>query len=102
MSKVIIEVPVATGDIYEFRSNLISRSMSFYMSKSEIKDEKDDKALLAEIVKQSDAEWRINGSQEWQRDGWQELPLNVIPSWLKLLGKLSSTDIEARVQSEKN
>lgn len=105
MSKVIIEIPLATGDIYEVRSELLSRTMFIYINKCNMEDNKDPEKnaqALGEIAKNAKAEWRLKDADEWQNDKWNDLPPVVTTSWLNKLVLLSGVPIEAQVRSEKN
>lgn len=101
MNKIIIEVETITGDVYEIRSTLMSRSLFSYMSQTQLKTPQDETDLYKTILLKTGAEWKLSTGMTWNKDNWEALPPMIVTSWLKQLVISSGSAVEAKVRTEK-
>jgi len=102
MKKIIIEIELPTGDVYEIRSKLMPQRLFQYIAQKQVKTIQDNQELVDEIIKGINAEWRICGDEQWNTDKWDSLSPAVLGTWVEKIIEISGKRVQARIKTEKN
>jgi len=106
VSKITFRIELKEiGIEYEIRCTLLPHRFLLYLqSQPNLKVEDLTKVeyekRISEFVEASDAEWRADPDEEYQKD-FMKLPSNVLAEWLKEIQLKSVSAVETKVTSEK-